>query len=432
MERAYGAVEARASAAHGNELCALDAARVTTFEIPRHLIAAQAGTRTTWVCRYSKHASAAPFMLFAVPMRSRPTLLLLAFFVGLACCTAHLASSTSPEPNAPCDTRGGVVPLVDNGLYAYAIAVDDTSVYIASGGGVWRVAKTGGTPSLVGASDYATAIAVDSRNVYWIGDHAVGGGPKPQSGNALYVAPVGGGPASILADGAYSTLLAVDDANVYGESGAGLWAVATGGGALRQLVDPASLLFAEAIALGDDGVYVASFCCDVAHGLIARVPKGGGVPVVLADNQPHPRAIAVDATAIYWSNDGYGIGADRIPGGLLRAARDGSHVTTLVTDDVSHRRGISALAVDGSNVYWSETAAGRVVKMPKLGGAETVIAEGLIAPTGLVARGGNVYWVSHPTIDAGAAPSDSGSTDATVSPSGGGSPAATVMTSCKQ
>jgi hypothetical protein len=77
----------------------------------------------------------------------------------------------------------------------------------------------------------------------------------------------------------------------------------------------------------------------------------------------------------------------------MSANKDGSGVTVLAGDTpTSQTRGIVAVAVDADYVFWIETVSGQVMKMPKGGGAESVIASGLTTPNYLAVHGGNVYW----------------------------------------
>jgi hypothetical protein len=328
---------------------------------------------------------------------------------GLSGASEAGLEGSSVATAAACNTGPGVTSVVANGQYAYSIAVDDGQIYFGSTNGVWRVADTGGTPSLLNGSSEVNAIAIDSAHVYWIGI-------------SLMSAPLGGGDPTIVAAGVFATELLVDGLNVYGVDGT-LWAVSVSGGAKRSIIDGPSA-GVEAIALFGDSVYVASFSGIAAgtgvayQGSILRVPKAGGAaPVVLVSNQPHPYAIAVDSTGVYWANAGY-LG---VAGGLMHSALDGNNATTLPSSI-----NVGSVVLDETNVYWTEDS-GRVMKMAKSGGDPQVIADGLSGPSDLLVNGGNVYWSEQPGLDASLIASvisvDGGQT--------GAPPAATVMTACK-
>jgi hypothetical protein len=71
-------------------------------------------------------------------------------------------------------------------------------------------------------------------------------------------------------------------------------------------------------------------------------------------------------------------------------------------DDAGRRRvtplaegwGLAGLAVDGSDVFWTDFPAGTVSRVPKAGGAATTLASGSSSdPSDLVVRDGAAYWV---------------------------------------
>jgi len=352
---------------------------------------------------------------------SHSVLLALLLAMPIACSSSPSAAQFSGEPSATseaglegasvttaaaCNTGPGVTAVVTDGQYAYSIAVDDGQIYFGSTNGVWRVASTGGTPSILSGSSEVDAIAIDTANVYWIG-------------SSLMSAPLGGGDPTIVATGVSANELLADGLNVYGVDGGALWAVSVSGGAQRSLIDgPSSGV--EAIAVLGDSVYVASFSGIAAgtsvvyQGSILRVPKAGGAaPVVLVSNQPHPYAIAVDSTGVYWANAGY-LG---VAGGLMHSALDGGNAAALPSS-----ANVGSVVLDETNVYWTEDGS-RVMKMAKSGGSPRVVADELSGPSALTVNGGNVYWSEQPELDASVSNIDGGQT--------GAPPAATVMTACE-
>ena len=68
----------------------------------------------------------------------------------------------------------------------------------------------------------------------------------------------------------------------------------------------------------------------------------------------------------------------------------GSGLVTLTCGQV-YPQGI---AVDSTNVYWTDWGSGAVMKVPVAGGVPTTLATSL-APFGITVNGGNVYWVDH-------------------------------------
>ena len=51
-----------------------------------------------------------------------------------------------------------------------------------------------------------------------------------------------------------------------------------------------------------------------------------------------------------------------------------------------------AIAIDGTDVYWTETGSGSIKKAPIAGGAAVTIISGLTSPTNIGVDGTNVYW----------------------------------------
>jgi hypothetical protein len=81
----------------------------------------------------------------------------------------------------------------------------------------------------------------------------------------------------------------------------------------------------------------------------------GGDPTTIASG-PGPSAIAVDGTAVYWTND-----VTILEGGnVMKAPLDGGTPTTLASGQANP----VAIAVDGTSVYWS-TEDGLMKLTPK-------------------------------------------------------------------
>ena len=61
------------------------------------------------------------------------------------------------------------------------------------------------------------------------------------------------------------------------------------------------------VAVDDANVYWTTNVA--ATGVVMKVPRGGGTPVILASGLDFPHTIAVDATSVYWTNSIPGTGA---------------------------------------------------------------------------------------------------------------------------
>jgi hypothetical protein len=110
-------------------------------------------------------------------------------------------------------------------------------------------------------------------------------------------------------------------------------------------------------------------------------------PITIASGEPDLGAIAVDATNVYWVNDGATGTVKTCPA----SGCAGSPKTIASMQD--HPR---AIAVDGTNVYWanygSTTNDGTVMKVPIPGGNLTVLASNQGQPNNIALDTNNVYW----------------------------------------
>lgn len=108
-------------------------------------------------------------------------------------------------------------------------------------------------------------------------------------------------------------------------------------------------------------------------------------PVLLVGGEIGVHAIAVDEAHIYW---GYESDAH-----LIRRARvDGTEVETLSTTE--HAQPFM-MVVDGTHLYWTRRQGDHtVMRMPKTGGAEQILAAGSY-PTGIAVDGEFVYWANY-------------------------------------
>lgn len=165
-------------------------------------------------------------------------------------------SSAGPCPGSTCGgvmqapLAGGAATQIATNLSAISLAVDATSVYVATGNGeIVAVPIGGGTPQLLSFQQTSDeAVAVDGTSVYWANS----------AGDVMKAALDGGGATPLVIGASDIVALAIDDTNVY-------------------------------------------FTVSEGLGAVAKVPIGGGTPTMLASNVAAPYAIAVDATSVYVS-----------------------------------------------------------------------------------------------------------------------------------
>lgn len=150
-------------------------------------------------------------------------------------------------------------------------------------------------------------------------------------------------------------------------------------------------------------------------------PSGGCQPIQLTSGQVDPSEIVVDATTIYWIENGEGTIRSMPKGGgavstlLVRdfpraLAVDGSTLyyaweSGSTTQIFSMPKGggaskplvdvrAEALALDDANVYWAGRFDGRIGKVPKTGGPATILATRQASPISIVVAAGRVCWVN--------------------------------------
>lgn len=87
---------------------------------------------------------------------------------------------------------------------------------------------------------------------------------------------------------------------------------------------------------------------------------------LLAFGQNSPRLLTVEGDSVFWLNEGGRIG----PVGLFKAPKDGGKVTTLMEEPE-----LTAMAVDGSDVYFLAPRAGKLGKVSRNGGAPVILTE---------------------------------------------------------
>jgi hypothetical protein len=112
-------------------------------------------------------------------------------------------------------------------------------------------------------------------------------------------------------------------------------------------------------------------------GRVRRLPLQGGLQTTLASKEVGPSGITLDAVNAYWIDYG--------SGGVVKEPLGGGTRTTLTS-----QKGIY-IAVDETNVYWTNDA---VMKVPKAGGTPLTLATGdlTLSKHGIAVNSTDVYW----------------------------------------
>jgi hypothetical protein len=245
-------------------------------------------------------------------------------------------------------------------LATRALALDATSIYwgalslqpaeggVVSGAQVvLKVPLAGGTPVTVASGGGLGGVRVDSTNVYW----------AAYQGGVMKEALAGGAPAPV-ATGKGPVDLTIDAANVYWiENTNVVMKAPIAGGSATTLASANDVNEPRAIAVDATSVYWTNHAQN-GNGSVMKVPIAGGVAMTLAANQDWPIGIAVDGSNVYWVNSGYSTGST-----VMRVPLNGGTPTTLTSSMLPW-----AIAVDANNVYWTTSDIfnrGTVMKMPK-------------------------------------------------------------------
>src|SRR5262249_54130305 len=141
---------------------------------------------------------------------------------------------------------------------------------------------------------------------------------------------------------------------------------------------------AYALAVDDARVYwsTSTTSSSTLNGTIKMAPALGGPASLVADQLGYPSGLAVDATNIYWT-DAYGtVKAKPIAGGPI---------TTIASNQDSPY----GIAVDATSVYWTLApyqTPGGVAKAGISGGGTMPIASGQSQPYSIALSANAVFW----------------------------------------
>ncbi len=255
------------------------------------------------------------------------------------------------------------------------IALDANYVYWANNGGsIARCAKTGcgGTGEVLATNlSNPTGVAVDATHVFWAEYLGYDVGRVNTDGGAF-------GYLQTNLD-SHSHMVAVDDASVFFTTDDTIGSMPKGSPTVPNSTEDASVGFksiarvtipAFGVAVDDTNVYWIE---NDDPGVVAFAPKSGAGPVTtLAGSQHYPIRVALDATNVYWT----AYGPDTAPndnstlylsGYVATCPKTGcSAGQTILAGALKDAEGI---AVDSEAVYWTvagnTSGEGAIMKLAK-------------------------------------------------------------------
>ena len=150
------------------------------------------------------------------------------------------------------------------------------------------------------------------------------------------------GPKDLVTDGTYAYWAATPDGHIN--------RIKIAGGAPEVVAD-ASAPFGLTIA--GNFLYFTNHLAGGQGGSVGRVSTAGLSEVILSSAEALPRAVATDATYLYWTNEGDGT--------VKRVPLAGGPITVLAAGQSTPW----GIAVDDAFVYWSARAGGLVLRVAK-------------------------------------------------------------------
>lgn len=311
---------------------------------------------------------------------------------------------TRPDASAPVPVAVAQVHPVSLQVAAGDVAWITGATFDETGmaredGGLKTAPVGGGDPLILGATQPSPRdLAIDeARQVaFWT---------NAEDGTLMVVPLAGGEPRVLLADLEQPEGLALSgDALAWTELwGGGVFRAQLSGsgaevelGAPEELTPPGTAFSSPyRVASARDTV------CWTYQGTLGRTDgavacRVGGAAVTVAAEQLTPREIALDvdgegnAAAVYWASfEG---------GSVFRADLSGEEVGA-PEEIVSDQGQLNGLAVDERHVYWTRRDAGTVVRMPKGGGDQEVLASGQARPGDIAVDEATVYWINEGSPD---------------------------------
>ena len=325
------------------------------------------------------------------------------FLVKLSPGSAALSVRSCPPPaGALLGTGGSILPTL--------MALAGPTLAFTTGTETMTVPIAGGAPTILAtAQKHTVGLSVAGPTIFWAnaGTPSLGG---PGNDGSIVSVPLAGGTPTVLAEGQSTPVaIAADDNNVYWttagvQSGVttttpngAVWLVPIGGGTPSMLAS--GLAYVGPIAVAGGVVVFAAGASSQGMQIMKAAPGGGGaVSLASAEQTVIVTAVAIDGTAVYWTEaDSPSIDASNNDGLLRRVTLDGGTI-------LAHQQpGPFDLALVGDTLDWcnsggfdnggSENSAG-VWSISATGGAATAIVSALPTIGSCTADAAHVAWTA--------------------------------------
>jgi hypothetical protein len=270
------------------------------------------------------------------------------------------------------------------------------STILTSPGEAGQGGSTVSKTTLASGLHNPVGIAVDSTDVYWT-ESDIG---SSWNTGSTYVKKIGKNSGSVTTIASSSGLpnyvntwsIAVDSNNVYwtesNQNSMLLNAVGLNGGAVTTLVSTDDLCGPFLMTMDYSSVYWSD-THDTAKGSnsIKKWAKNGGLLTTLAIGQTEPSCIAVNSSGVFW--------LDTWGGTINKVGINGGTAIILVTvPSLAYFGWYTKIAVDSSSVYWIDQVSGdsSINKISINGGALTTIVSKLDCPIVIAIDSTNIYW----------------------------------------
>jgi hypothetical protein len=246
------------------------------------------------------------------------------------------------------------VPLASNLGTPARLAIDADNVYWTNAGAgtvdSCAIGGCGGMPTTIASGQpNAIGIAVAAANVYWVSTAKEG---------SVSTCPVTGcppsGPIALANAEPYPFAIAADATGAYWVTTAGdVRFCQTGGCDLHPVTLASNQGTLQYVVVHDGAIYWSS---EVDDGSVATCSESGCSPITLAMPED-PAGIGVDETGIYW--------ADKTPSGSIEMCPPGGCGVGGPQVLATAQGEPFGIALDAHFVYFTDSGAGQIMKLPK-------------------------------------------------------------------